>query len=67
MLINDAVVWDTGRMNIEAQAKLKLINNPKGRAAFEGRLNKLVAYMGRASMDNIDQVTEMLEESLMSN
>ena len=67
MLINDAVVWDTGRMNIEAQAKLKLINNPKGRAAFEGRLNTLVAYMGRASMDNIDQVTEMLEENLMSN
>lgn len=66
MLINDAVVWDTGRMNVEAQARLKLINNPKGRGMFEKRLNKIVAYMGRASMDNIDQATEVLEENLMS-
>jgi len=66
MLIDNAVVWDTSRMNVEAQTKLKLQNTPKGRGMFEYRLNLLVGLMGRLSNSDIDSYTKEAEERLLA-
>ena len=41
MHINGVMLWDT-KMSVQAEAKLKLINTPKGRAMFELRLERII-------------------------
>ena len=65
MSVNNAIVWDTSTLHIKAQAKLKLINNPKGRGKFEYRLTELMKLMERLSENDIDKNIEILEERLM--
>ena len=67
MKIDKAIVWDSGQMGVTAQARLKLINNPKGRGKFEYSLNKIIGYIDRTKMRNEDKYIEMLEENLLSN
>ena len=65
MSVNNAIVWDTSALHVKAQARLKLINNPKGRGKFEYRLTELMKLMERMSENDVDKNIEILEERLM--
>lgn len=66
MKIDDAIVWDSGRMGIQAQAKLKLTNTPKGRGRFEYRLNRIVGFLDRVNTNNHEEYVEKVEKALLS-
>lgn len=66
MVINNAVVWDTTRMSVEAQARLKLQNTIKGRGRFEYNLTELVALMGRLQEKDIDTFNAEAEKRLLA-
>ena len=67
MKIDKAVVWDSGQMGVTAQARLKLINTPKGRGNFEYSLNKIIAYVERTKINDIDKAIEKAEKELLLN
>ena len=66
MHVNNAIVWDTSVLHVKAQAKLKLINNPKGRGVFEFRLTELMKLMERMNEADVDKNIATLEERLLS-
>jgi hypothetical protein len=64
--INGVSMWDTSVLDVKAQARLKLINNPKGRRAFESRLEALIGFAIRTKETNTDTIIKDVEERLMS-
>lgn len=66
MRIDGVKLWDTAQCSVQAQARLKLINTPKGRGAFEYRLGELVSYTLRAQNSNVDNIIKELEVRLLT-
>lgn len=64
MLANGVTLWDT-KMSIEAEAKLKLINTPKGRAMFEKRLERIIAFALRCANMSTDEIIADVETRLL--
>lgn len=64
MHINGVMLWDT-KMSVDAQAKLKLINTPKGRAMFELRLERIIAFAIRTQESDTDKIIKDVEARLL--
>ncbi len=66
MQINGVTMWDTSVLSVKAQTRLKLINTPKGRRAFESRLEALVSFAIRTQETNTDAIIKDVEQRLLS-
>jgi hypothetical protein len=65
MKIDGVVLWDTS-VSTHLEAKLKLINNPKGRHKFETRLTKIMEFAIRcANQPNPEKIIEDVEQRLL--
>lgn len=64
MEVNGVTLWDT-KMSIQAEAKLKLINTPKGRTMFEQRLERIIAFALRCSHMSTDEIIKDVEARLL--
>lgn len=62
--VNGVMLWDT-KMSMQAQAKLKLINTPKGRASFEARLERIIAFAVRTQNLDTDGIISDFESRLL--
>ena len=63
MNVNGVMLWDT-KMSIEAEAKLKLINTPKGRYMFERRLANIIGFAIRCQESDTDTIIKTIGERL---
>ena len=64
MEVNGVTLWDT-KMSIQAEAKLKLINTPKGRTMFEQRLERIIAFALRCTHMSTDEIIKDVEARLL--
>jgi hypothetical protein len=64
MQINGVVMWDT-KVSTQLEAKLKLINTPKGRAMFDGRLTNIIGFAIRCANMGTDEIIKDAEERLL--
>jgi len=69
MVIDGVQLWDTAvDCSVEAQARLKLINTPKGRGNFEYNLTELIALTVRLKVAGNDTkaIIKSVNERLMT-
>ncbi len=66
MHVDGVKLWDTAKCSVQAQAKLKLINNPKGRSVFESRLGDIVSLSLRMQESSADAIIKSVQERLMT-
>ena len=64
MNVNGVMLWDT-KMSIKAEAKLKLINTPKGRAMFERRLTNIIGFAIRCQESDTHTIIKDVEKRLL--
>ena len=60
MHVNNVCKWNTGSLDMRAQATLKLQNTVKGRAMYESRLNRLVGFALRSQETDPDKIKTAL-------
>jgi hypothetical protein len=65
-VVDGKIAFTTTQCTTQAQTTLKLINNPKGRAKFEMRLDNIIALAQRLGVNSTEQVIKQVEETLMA-